>query len=430
MPGPSTGLRIADLTVEFSKGDYTVRPLDHLTVTVEAGTLAVLLGPSGCGKTTLLSCLAAILTPTSGSITFGGVEITALTGRQLTEHRRHGVGVIFQAFNLVPSLNSMENVAVPMRSAGVRAGAAKDRAVELLEGVGLGERLTYRPNSLSGGQQQRVAIARALALDPPLVLADEPTAHLDYIQVESVLRLIRSLTDGGRVVVVSTHDARMLPLADQVIEMRPDSTPPTAAATTAVALAAGTALFRQGDPSDRIYVVERGQVDVVRETPDGEVLLATLGPGEHLGEMGPLFGLPARQRFGPAPMPPSPGTRHRRSATWWVPNSSRRSSGVVENPSASSALRRAARRSLVRLQTAGAPTLQCHLSMVDAHERAVADPVPAVDEPAAAEADVIRAMRVSEDDGVKSAFEHDLGAPTVCLGRSAGPLPSASAHRL
>ena len=137
-----------------------------------------------------------------------------------------------------------------------------------------------------------MAIARALALDPPLVLADEPTAHLDYIQVESVLRLIRSLTDGGRVVLVSTHDERMLPLADQVIEMRPDSTPPTAAATTAVALAAGTALFRQGDPSDRIYVVERGQVDVVRDTPDGEVLLATLGPGEHLGEMGPLFGLP------------------------------------------------------------------------------------------------------------------------------------------
>jgi len=292
MPGRSTDLRIDDLTVEFSKGDYTVRPLDHLTVTVEAGTLAVLLGPSGCGKTTLLSCLAAILTPTSGSITFGGVEITALTGRELTEHRRHGVGVIFQAFNLVPSLNSIENVAVPMRSAGVRAGAAKDRAIELLEGVGLGERLTYRPNTLSGGQQQRVAIARALALDPPLVLADEPTAHLDYIQVESVLRLIRSLTDGGRVVVVSTHDERMLPLADQVIEMRPDSTPPTAAATTAVALAAGTALFRQGDPSDRIYVVERGQVDVVRDTPDGEVLLATLGPGEHLGEMGPLFGLP------------------------------------------------------------------------------------------------------------------------------------------
>ena len=161
-----------------------------------------------------------------------------------------------------------------------------------MQGVGLGERLTYKPTNLSGGQQQRVAIARALALDPPLVLADEPTAHLDYIQVESVLRLIRRLTDGGRVVLVSTHDDRMLPLADQIIEMRPDSVPPTAAATTAVTLAAGNTLFSQGDPSDLIFVIETGQVDVIRDTPDGELLLTTLGPGDHLGEMGPLFGLP------------------------------------------------------------------------------------------------------------------------------------------
>jgi putative ABC transport system ATP-binding protein len=292
MAGTPTDLRIDDLTVEYHKGDYTVRPLDHLTVTVEAGTLAVLLGPSGCGKTTLLSCLAAILKPTSGTITFRGADITALTGRELTAHRRHGVGVIFQAFNLVPSLTSNENVAVPMRSAGISARAAKQRAVDLLHGVGLGERLTHRPNSLSGGQQQRVAIARALALDPPLMLADEPTAHLDYIQVESVLRLIRGLTDGGRVVLVSTHDERMLPLADQVIEMRPDSAPVTEAATTTVTLAAGSTLFCQGDPSDRIYIIERGHIDVTRDTPDGELLLAALGPGDHLGEMGPLFGLP------------------------------------------------------------------------------------------------------------------------------------------
>ena len=292
MEGAPTDLRIEDLTVEFTNGEYTVRPLEHLTVSIEAGTLALLLGPSGCGKTTLLSCLAAILKPTAGSISFRGVEITALTGRDLTEHRRHGVGVIFQTFNLVPSLNSIENVAVPMRSAGVRPRAAKQKAVGLLQGVGLGERLTYKPNSLSGGQQQRVAIARALALDPPLVLADEPTAHLDYIQVESVLRLIRGLTDGGRVVLVSTHDERMLPLADQIIEMRPGSVPPTQAATTTVTLAAGATLFSQGDPSDLIYVIDSGEVDVVQRTAGGELLLATLGPGDHVGEMGPLFGLP------------------------------------------------------------------------------------------------------------------------------------------
>jgi putative ABC transport system ATP-binding protein len=284
-------LQVTDLTVEFVKGDYTVRPLDDMSFTVKAGSLALLLGPSGCGKTSLLSCLAAIMRPTAGTIAYGDTDVTALSGQRLTEYRRHGVGVVFQAFNLVPSLTSIENVAVPMRSAGVRARAARDRATELLEGVGLADRLTHRPNNLSGGQQQRVAIARAMALNPPLVLADEPTAHLDYVQVEGVLRLIRRLTDGGRVVVVSTHDDRMLPLADQIIEMRPNFLPRDDAAPVSINLTAGQELFRQGDPSDLIYMIDDGELDVVRSTPDGEVLLATLSSGAHVGEMGPLFGL-------------------------------------------------------------------------------------------------------------------------------------------
>lgn len=284
-------LVIDDLTVEFAKGDYTVRPLDHMSVTVKAGSLALLLGPSGCGKTTLLSCLAAILAPTSGSIRYGDTDITSLSGKQLTQYRRHGVGVVFQAFNLVPSLTAVENVAVPMRSAGVKAGAARQKAIELLEGVGLAERLTHRPNSLSGGQQQRVAIARALALDPPLVLADEPTAHLDYVQVEGVLRLIRRLTDGGRVVVVSTHDDRMLALADQIIEMRPNFLPTNDAAPVRTTLQQGEDLFRQGDPSDVIYMVDQGRLEVLRDTPGGVLQLGFIEQGEHVGEMGPLFGL-------------------------------------------------------------------------------------------------------------------------------------------
>lgn len=292
MPDASHDLRIRDLTVEFTKGDYTVRPLDQLTATVPAGSLALLLGPSGCGKTTLLSCLAAILKPTSGSISYGDTEITSLSGKALTEYRRHGVGIVFQAFNLVPSLTSLENVALPMRSAGVRHSEANRRAGELLERMGLADRTTHLPSGLSGGQQQRVAIARAVGLDPPLLLADEPTAHLDYIQVEGVLRLIRGLTDGGRVVVVSTHDDRMLPLADQIIELRPDFVQVGDAEPREVTLAAGEYLFRQGDPSDVIYMIEQGRIDVTRETPEGDVHLASLGPGDHLGEMGPLFGLP------------------------------------------------------------------------------------------------------------------------------------------
>jgi putative ABC transport system ATP-binding protein len=290
MTEPVADLVIENLTVEFTKGDYTVRPLDDFSCNVPAGSLALLLGPSGCGKTTLLSCLGGILKPAAGRISYGGTEVTTLTGKALTHFRQRGVGVVFQAFNLVPSLNAVENVSVPMRSAGVARREARDRAIGLLESVGLGDRLTHRPNSLSGGQQQRVAIARALALDPLLVLADEPTAHLDYIQVEGVLRIIRGLTDGGRAVVVATHDERLLALADQIIEMRPNFVPDDNT-SRAVHLDAGSVLFEQGDPSDLIYVVDSGELEVLRESPEGEVLLSIIRSGEYVGEMGPLFGL-------------------------------------------------------------------------------------------------------------------------------------------
>ena len=128
---------------------------------------------------------------------------------------------MFQAFNLIPSLTALENVMVPLRAAGIHRRIARARAGELLARVGLEDRMSHRPGDLSGGQQQRVAVARAIALDPPLVLADEPTAHLDFIQVEEVLRLIRELADDDRVVVVATHDSRMLPLADRVVELVP-----------------------------------------------------------------------------------------------------------------------------------------------------------------------------------------------------------------
>jgi putative ABC transport system ATP-binding protein len=285
-------LEINDLTVEYASGDYVLRPLDHLTHRVEPGSLALLLGPSGCGKTTLLSALGGILTPTSGSIRIGDIEVTDLRGKALTEYRRHTVGMVFQAFNLVPSLTATENVAAPLWAVGTSKRAAKQRAVELLEQVGLGERLNHKPSDLSGGQQQRVAIARALALDPPMILADEPTAHLDYIQVEEIIRLIWSLASGERIVIVSTHDNRLHPIADDVIEMAPEFLAATGDPTP-VELAAGETLFRQGDPSDYIYVIEAGEVAVYREHGDGTTEhRATLGAGEYFGEVGPMLGLP------------------------------------------------------------------------------------------------------------------------------------------
>lgn len=285
-------LRIKDLVVEYSRGEYAVRPIDGLSLDVNAGSLAILLGPSGCGKTTLLSCLGGILSPSAGRIEFGDVDLTKLDERELSAYRRNTVGIVFQAFNLVASLTALENVMVPLRAARVSRHEARQRAEELLTRVGLADRMRHRPGDLSGGQQQRVAVARAIALDPPLVLADEPTAHLDYIQVEEVLALIRELASGERVVVVATHDTRMLPMADRVVELMPQLAH-TEHEPETVELQPGQVLFEQGTMGDCIYVVSHGEVEVIRELSSGaEEVLKVAGPGDYFGEMGPVFGLP------------------------------------------------------------------------------------------------------------------------------------------
>ena len=285
-------LHIDDLVVEYSSGGYAVRPIDGLNLEVGSGSLALLLGPSGCGKTTLLSCLGGILRPTSGRIAIDDVDVTALDARDLTMYRRRTVGIVFQAFNLLPSLTAIENVMVPMDAAGMNGRESRRRAEELLERVGLQDRMQHRPGDLSGGQQQRVAVARAIALDPPLILADEPTAHLDFIQVEEVLRLIRELASGERLVVVATHDTRMLPLADRVVELVPHVAS-TDGPPEIVRLSPGSVLFEQGSMGDLIYVVSEGELDIVRElTGGGEELLRVATAGDYFGEIGTLFGLP------------------------------------------------------------------------------------------------------------------------------------------
>ncbi len=280
------------LTMEFTSGGYKVRPLHDFSFGADDGELVVLLGPSGCGKTTLLSCLAGLLTPTEGTITFDGTKVTGLGGGELSHYRRHAVGVVFQAFNLIPSLSARANVMVPLRLAGVGRTAARRRADALLEEVGLDERGHHRPDQMSGGQQQRVAIARALVQDPPLVLADEPTAHLDYIQVEGILRLLRGIAAPGRMVIVATHDDRITQLADNVVELVPHL-PDIERQPSAVMLPSGHMLFHQGDPSDLVYMVESGQIEIYRERADGtEEHLTLVGPGNYCGELGPLLNLP------------------------------------------------------------------------------------------------------------------------------------------
>ena len=285
-------LKVSDLVVEFVHDGYAIRPLDGLSFGVEPGELVVLLGPSGCGKTTLLSCLGGILTPTSGSIRLGDHDVTNMKGKELDAYRREEIGFVFQAFNLIPSLTARENIAVPLVLTGHSRKVAFARADELLQEVGLAERGNHLPSKLSGGQMQRVAVARGLGHNPPLLLADEPTANLDHIQAEAIIRLLQSLRDDGRMIVVSTHDARLVPIADRIVHMVPPDQHEERP-THDVSYSAGDSIFEQGDPADLVYMIKSGNVDVIRVLADGgEELLNTLGPDQYFGELGPFLGFP------------------------------------------------------------------------------------------------------------------------------------------
>lgn len=286
------GLRVSDLTVEFRHDGYAIRPLDGLSFSAATGELVVLLGPSGSGKTTLLSCLGGILTPTAGEIRLGDMDVTAMSPVTLECYRRDHVGFVFQSFNLIPSLTALQNVAIPLMLTGTDRSEAHASARAILERVGLSDRLEHRPSMLSGGQQQRVAVARGLVGEPQLLLADEPTANLDHIQAEGIIRLLRDLRTAGRTIVISTHDARLVPVADRVVrlgtEAATDTGPPVE-----VTFSAGELVFSQGDPADLVYVIDDGEVEIFRQLVDGdEERIALLPAGQYFGELGPLLGFP------------------------------------------------------------------------------------------------------------------------------------------
>jgi putative ABC transport system ATP-binding protein len=287
-----TTLEITDLTVEYSSGGYKVRPLHGFNLNMDKRELGLLLGASGCGKSTLLSAIAGLLRPQSGSIRVNGTEVVGLGNKELTRYRQESVGVVFQAFNLIPSLSARENIELICRTAGQSRSAARTRAESLLEMVDLGDRMDHRPGAMSGGQQQRVAIARALALDPPVILADEPTAHLDYIQVEGVLNTLRELADADRTVLIATHDERLLPLADRIVELTP-RVAPAAIGIEHKNLEDGEILFEQGDLGTLVFTVESGLIHLVRSRDDGsEEIVNEATPGSYFGELAPMFGLP------------------------------------------------------------------------------------------------------------------------------------------
>ncbi len=213
-------IEVRDLVREYAMGRQTVRALDGVSATLSAGEFVAIVGPSGSGKSTLVHLLGGLDTPTSGSIVVDGVDITGLSDAAQSDFRRRTVGFVFQSFNLVPGLTAWENVALPAVLDGGSLRRAKPRALELLERVGLGDRAGHRPSELSGGQTQRVAVARALVLDPPVVIADEPTGNLDSAGGAGVLGLLRQLTADGRLVVMVTHDPDAAAGADRVLHVR------------------------------------------------------------------------------------------------------------------------------------------------------------------------------------------------------------------
>ncbi len=209
---------VKDLIRVYKTGKSEVIALRELDCVIHNGELVAIMGPSGCGKTTLLNILGGLDRPTAGSLTIGGVDLVNLSDAEIVKHRREQVGIVFQFFNLVPTLTAKENIELPMRLAGKDGEYMKKRTAELLGLVGMQQRESHKPDELSGGEQQRVGLAVALANNPPIVLADEPTGELDTATGLQVLHLLKQLRDEyEKTVVIVTHDQRIGQIADRVM---------------------------------------------------------------------------------------------------------------------------------------------------------------------------------------------------------------------
>jgi putative ABC transport system ATP-binding protein len=257
----AAALETIDVTKSLPLGRERITILKGIHIRIAHGEFVALIGPSGSGKSTLLGIIAGLDSPSSGQVLVDGVDITKMGESALAKVRNRKIGMVFQAFNLIPTLTAQENVEVPLY-VGQHRGSPAERARELLRLVGLGHRLGNKPNQLSGGEQQRVAIARALATNPAIVIMDEPTGNLDQANSENVLRLIRDLRQAtGTTFVIATHDTAVAAAADRAIHILDGTIAPEARAedtqvgnqgTTSVG-DAGTA---QGSPQGQGGVAE------------------------------------------------------------------------------------------------------------------------------------------------------------------------------
>ena len=209
-------VKMQDITKVYKMGEVEIRAADGINFSIDKGEFVVIVGPSGAGKTTVLNILGGMDTATSGTLLVDGEEITAYNSRKLTEYRGEDIGFVFQFYNLVPNLTALENVELALQ-------ICRDPldAKEVLEDVGLGDRLNNFPAQLSGGEQQRVSIARALAKNPKLLLCDEPTGALDYNTGKAILKLLQNMCrERGMTVIVITHNQAIAPMADRLIHIK------------------------------------------------------------------------------------------------------------------------------------------------------------------------------------------------------------------
>jgi ABC-type lipoprotein export system ATPase subunit len=300
-------LRQVVKTYQSEAGSFTA--LHGVDLQIGAGELVGVIGKSGSGKSTLINMVSAIDRPTSGEVLVGGTAVHQLNESEAAIWRGRNLGMVFQFFQLLPTLTLLQNVMLPMDFLhALPRRERRARALELLDRVGMADQAGKRPSAISGGQQQRTAIARALANDPPILMADEPTGNLDSKMADSVFQLFVELAAEGKTVVMVTHDNALAQRVDRAVivsdghivnqyissalaDLDLDQLSSSAAKLTPLTFPAGSVIVKEGDVADRFYIVLRGQVDVTLEHPTGHhILVATLGPGKYFGETAMLRG--------------------------------------------------------------------------------------------------------------------------------------------
>jgi ABC-type lipoprotein export system ATPase subunit len=214
-------LQVENLCRYYRRGPQEVRAVDRASFSLPKGEFAAIVGASGAGKSTVLNLLTGLDKPTSGKVVIGGLSISDLSRKQLSEFRAHQTGIIFQSFNLIPHYSALKNVELALVFLEFSAGERRARATETLTRLGLGDRMTHKPGDLSGGEQQRVAIARAIVKNPDLILADEPTGNLDHDNTRQIMKYLEDLNNRGMTVILVTHDTEMAShCARRIIKMQ------------------------------------------------------------------------------------------------------------------------------------------------------------------------------------------------------------------